>query len=463
MKYWIAIGVCIFSAFLAQAEELYYTGFETTEGWATGALSDNPEQQPAGGAWTDAGVGQVQNYNPHTGDYSLYLNSAAGGNNRGVFVPDAPYAGHSTLTLSFAVYFPEYQLYADDGVTRITQDNNFRLELVTDTTTLRLQFDNFDTVGNPGRQRAYISDGLGEEGESGLINQVWEPYEWMYVSFTLDFENNTYSWRVDSPTQGENSVSDRAIGHDIAQLEQIVLWHRDVTHGPHDQDAYVDDFTIVGEELIITHTEFLGGDILDDASWTAGQPGGGMDGLIQVGGTISTPTALTWYGDAAVTIDGGYVTREDGNVTTRIGPNAFLQIVSGDFATEGGLEFNRSGFEIIEGQISANFINFYGSGEGLEIGGGTISGGTVTVDEMRLYNNQDAQKTLHIVGGAITVNSQLRLGGGTGPDGYVTVSGGHISIQGSEPIDWGARISGFSPCGGRTGFAHRERICTVGL
>ncbi len=186
-----------------------------------------------------------------------------------------------------------------------------------------------------------------------------------------------------------------------------------------------------------TVTEFLGGEILDDANWTGGQPGEGVDGLIEVDGVISDPSGFTWYGDAAVTIDGGDVDREDGNVTTRTGPNAFLQMDSGSFSTEGGLEFNRSGFEINGGNLTANFINFYGSGEGLEIGGGTVNGGVVTVNEMRVYNHQSAQKRLHVSGGSVLIGSQLRLGGGDEDDGFVTVSGGNMTIDGADPFDWG--------------------------
>ena len=233
--------------------DLYFTGFETDEGWATGSLGTNPEQQPPGGSWANTGVAQVQDFNANSGSYAIYFNSENTGNHTASFTPDNPYSGHSTLTISYAAFFPAYP--EPDGDNTVSMNNNHRLELATDATTLVLQFDNFDTAGNPGRQRAYMQAGLGAGGENGLMNQVWEPGEWMNISFTLDFINNTYSYQVDSPTQGLNSISDQIIGHDISQLNGVNLVHRDVADntvdGPRDLTMYVDDFSVIPEPSTI--------------------------------------------------------------------------------------------------------------------------------------------------------------------------------------------------------------------
>jgi hypothetical protein len=255
---------------------VYYTGFELTEGWAVGPLGDFAELQPGGGAWNHSRDARVQDTNPYLGGYSLHFNSGSSGNHTASFVPDLPYSIYSALTVTFFAYLPAYEAWSEDGQTGISSANNFRMELVTDTTVLRMQFDNFDSAGNPGRQRSYVSSGLGPEGEGGLVNQSWEPGEWTRISFTLNFYENTYSYEIDSPTKGVSTVSERAVGFDIAQLEEIVLWHRDVTYGPHDQDLYIDEFLVAYEP-----SEFLGGDVMDEADWTNGRPGDGVDGLIE--------------------------------------------------------------------------------------------------------------------------------------------------------------------------------------
>ncbi len=249
MKKWIVLLTCgLVGMGVAQAD-LYYTGFETDEGWATGSLGTNPAEQPAGGSWDNTGVAQVQDFNPNTGNYSVYFNSENTGNHTASFTPDSSYSGYSSLTISYAAFLPAYPEPDGDGT--VAMNNNHRLELVTDATTLRLQFDNFDTAGNPGRQRAYVQDGLGAGGENGVINQVWEPGEWMDISFTLDFVNNTYSYAVDSPTQGLNSISDQVIGHNISQLNGVNLIHRDVADNTvedaRDLTMYADDFSVVPE------------------------------------------------------------------------------------------------------------------------------------------------------------------------------------------------------------------------
>ncbi len=266
----------------------YRTGFESEEGWATGSLGVNPAQQPAGGSWDNTGVAQVQDFNPHTGDYSVYFNSANIGNHTAHFTPNQPYTDFSTLTISYYAYFPAYP--EPDGDNTVSMSNNHRLELVTDATTLRLQFDNFDTAGNPGRQRAYIQDGLGAGGENGLMNQVWESGEWMHISFTLDFVNNTYSYRVDSPTQGLNVISDQDIGHDISQLEGVNLIHRDVrddtVDGPRDLTMFIDDFSVTAP-LYRTGFEAAEGWLTGslDETPSSDQPSGGTwdrTGVVQV-------------------------------------------------------------------------------------------------------------------------------------------------------------------------------------
>jgi hypothetical protein len=243
MKKWIVALICSLGFGVAHAD-LYYTGFEVSEGWATGSLGTNPEQQPSGGSWGNTGVAQITTGNPRTGDYSVYFNSENIGNHTASFIPDSPFSGYTTLTLSYYVYLPSYP--NADGNSQISNDNNHRLQLVTDATTLQLQFDNFDTAGNPGRYRAYVSGGLGGGGENGLMNQAWRPDEWTFVSVTLDFANNTYSYLINSPSQGESSISDQVIGHDITQLNGANLIHRDVGEAL-DLTMYVDDFSVIPE------------------------------------------------------------------------------------------------------------------------------------------------------------------------------------------------------------------------
>jgi hypothetical protein len=228
---------------VAQAD-LYSTSFEVSEGWATGSLGSNPDQQPAGGAWGNVSIAQVTDGLPRTGDYSVYFNSASIGNHTASFTPDSPYTGFSALTLSYYVYLPQYP--EADGNSQVSNDNNHRLQLVTDATTLQFQLDNFDTAGNPGRHRSFVSGGLGGGGENGLINQTWRADEWTQVSFTLNFQDNTYSYAITSPTQGTSSISDQAIGHDISQLNSVNLVHRDVGD-PLDLTMYVDDFSVIPE------------------------------------------------------------------------------------------------------------------------------------------------------------------------------------------------------------------------
>jgi hypothetical protein len=266
----------------------YRTGFESEEGWSTGSLGDQIAQQPSGGTWDNTGIAQVQGFNPHTGDYSVYFNSANIGNHTAHFTPHQPYTNFSTLTISYAAFFPAYP--EPDGDNTVNMSNNHRLELVTDVTTLRLQFDNFDTAGNPGRQRAYMQAGLGAGGENGLMNQVWAPGEWMQISFTLDFVDNTYSYRVDSPTKGLNIMSDQAIGHDISRLEGVNVIHRDVrddtVDGPRNLTLYIDDFSVTAP-LYRTGFEAAEGWAIGglDETPAADQPGGGTwdrTGVVQV-------------------------------------------------------------------------------------------------------------------------------------------------------------------------------------
>ena len=241
MKKWL-IALMIGSSLTGvSANELYSTGFEVDEGWSTGSLGVNPEQQPPGGAWDNTGIAQVQNFLPRTGDYSVYFNSENVGNHTAVFTPTNVYSGYSAVTVSYYIYLPAYP--NADGDTQVSNDNNHRLELVTDATTLRLQMDNFDTAGNPGRRRSYISSGLGAGGENGLMEQVWAAGEWTHVQFTLNFDSNTYSYFVASPSQGFHAVSDQVIGHSISELQGVSLIHRDVGTAL-DLTAYVDDFSV---------------------------------------------------------------------------------------------------------------------------------------------------------------------------------------------------------------------------
>jgi hypothetical protein len=186
-------------------------------------------------------------------------------------------------------------------------------------------------------------------------------------------------------------------------------------------------------------SEFLGGDLMTSGNWTAGLPGGGVNGLIEVDGTFSNPgSSIGWFGNATVTIDGGHVVREDGNQLIRLDANGYLQILSGSMSSEGGLELNRSGFEIHSGAMTFHYINFYGTGSGLTFGG-SVYGGSVTANEIRLYNYQTGEKELYISGGTVTVTSQLRFTGGDGPDGSVTLDGGGtLVVDSTTPFDgWG--------------------------
>ncbi len=75
------------------------------------------------------------------------------------------------------------------------------------------------------------------------MEQVWAAGEWTHVQFTLDFENNTYSYFVASPSQGFHAVCDQVIGHSISELQSVSLIHRDVGTAL-DLTAYVDDFSV---------------------------------------------------------------------------------------------------------------------------------------------------------------------------------------------------------------------------
>ena len=186
-------------------------------------------------------------------------------------------------------------------------------------------------------------------------------------------------------------------------------------------------------------SEFLGGDIMTPGNWTAGLPGDGVDGLVEVDGTFSDPdSGIGWFGNATVTVDGGHLVRDEGNYLIRLNANGYLQLLSGSISNEGGLELNRAGFEIHSGSMTFNYINFYGTGSGLTFGG-NVYGGDVTADEIRLYNYQTGEKELYISGGTVTVTGQLRLTGGDGPDGSVTLDGGGtLVIDSSTPFDeWG--------------------------
>ncbi len=194
-------------------------------------------------------------------------------------------------------------------------------------------------------------------------------------------------------------------------------------------------------------TEFLGGDVMTPENWTEGLPGSGTNGLVEVDGTFTVAGTLAWFGGATVTIDGGLLTREDGNVMLSLSANSYLRIHSGGLTTEGGFGLNRSGFEINDGSLTANFIYFYGTGEGASLGRGTVNGGSVTVNELRMFNAQDAQKEFYLAGGTVTINNQLRFTGNDGPDGFVTFDGGgHMIINGSSPFDeWGDGYINFLP------------------
>ena len=186
-------------------------------------------------------------------------------------------------------------------------------------------------------------------------------------------------------------------------------------------------------------TEFLGGDVLDGARWTDGVPAGGAHGLMAEDGTISAVGDMNWYGNdggTTITIDGGHISRTDGNLALRVLQNSFLTVNSGSLTNQGGLSFNRAGFELNDGSIDVNFLNFYGSGEGSAFGG-TVNGGTLTVNELRLFNAQTATKHLHLAGGNVIVNDQVRFTGST-TDGYMTIAGGSLTVSGSTPFDtWG--------------------------
>jgi hypothetical protein len=225
------------------SDALYYTGFELGEGWTAGSLGVNPDDQPPGGAWGNISVAQVQPFNPHTGDHSVYFNSTNVGNHTATFTPDELYAGYRSITLSYYVYMPAHP--AADGNSQISNDNNHRLQLATDATMLTVQWDNFDSVGGPGRQRIWMQGGLGSGGEQGVSNQAWEPGEWTYFALTLDFQSNTYSYVVRSPTQGEKVVANQVIGHDISSLSGASFIHRDVGT-PLDLTMYLDDVLFIG-------------------------------------------------------------------------------------------------------------------------------------------------------------------------------------------------------------------------
>jgi hypothetical protein len=194
-------------------------------------------------------------------------------------------------------------------------------------------------------------------------------------------------------------------------------------------------------------SQFLGGDVMTSGNWTEGLPGSGTDGRVEEDGTFTAAGTLAWFGGATVTIDGGLLTREDGNVMLSLSANGYLRIHSGGLSTEGGFGLNRAGFEINGGSLTANFIYFYGTGEGASLGRGTVNGGSVTVNELRMFNAQDAKKEFYVSGGTVTINNQLRFTGSAGPDGFVTVAGGgHIIINGSTPFDaWGDGYINFLP------------------
>ncbi len=186
-------------------------------------------------------------------------------------------------------------------------------------------------------------------------------------------------------------------------------------------------------------TVFQGGDVMTAGNWSEGLPGDGTDGLMEVDGTFSDPgNSITWFGDATITIDGANLLREDGNVQISMAANSYLVMNSGSFTSEGGLGLNRAGFDMNGGSMDFNFINLFGSGEGEDFRA-NMHGGTVTVNEYRLYTSQTAQKDLYITGGSTIINDQLRLGGGTGPDGFVTFAeGGSMTINAAtDPVDWG--------------------------
>jgi hypothetical protein len=184
-------------------------------------------------------------------------------------------------------------------------------------------------------------------------------------------------------------------------------------------------------------THFLGGDVMEPANWSAGLPGDGLDGLMEVDGVFSNSAgSITWLANATVTVDGAHLSRDDGNLQLTLGANSFLILQDGSLVSEGGLGLNRAGFEIHGGSLSVNFINLYGTGEGASFGG-TIHGGLVSVNELRLYNHQSAVKHLHLTGGTLDVTGQVRLGGGDGPDGFITIAGGAIHVEGGDPFDWG--------------------------
>lgn len=207
---------------------LYETSFEVSEGWAMGSLGVNPTQQPAGGTWTNNAIAQVQTFFPRTGENSVYFNSSALGNHIAYFTPDTAYTG-STVTVTYYAYLPDGFPTDSAGAGAV----NHQLRLKTDATELKLQMDNFSS-----RNRSYISAGLGSGGSIGLQNYVWLENDWTEVSFTLDFDNDTYTYSIDS-----NVIANQVIGHDISQLEQISIWHRDI---------YGDNFTIYMDDFAIT-------------------------------------------------------------------------------------------------------------------------------------------------------------------------------------------------------------------
>jgi len=196
------------------------------------------------------------------------------------------------------------------------------------------------------------------------------------------------------------------------------------------EGRFSDHFFVMGSELTLaseTTSEFLGGDVMTPANWTEGLPGGMIDGLIQEDGTFSAPGAdINWYAGATVTIDGGNLSRTDADAAIDIHTEALLDIKSGGLTTAGDLNFEQAGLEMSGGSVAASAIRLLGS-RSVTTTAARITGGQLTAEKLRVYDNQSFTS------------------------GYITFGGaGSLVIDGADLIDWGDGYINFLDIPGST-------------